>query len=134
MESTTTTHTVTNRAGAVVGWVHEAGCENVQCRECIEDGDAFHAIPRFGTLERKHYPTRNAAEFAVLWTTRATYSAGDQVVISDGMSTWDPAVVLSGPHQPLTTEHAMWLVRVEDEYGTAEYLVHAEDMRAEVTL
>lgn len=128
---TTTPHTVSNRAGTVVGWVHQGGCENEKCIASIGAGEPWHAIPRVGHLERTHYPTRNAAEFAVLWAARPTYSAGDQVVISDGMSTWDPAVVLSGPHQPLTTEHPLWLVRAEDG---SEWLAHAEDMRAEVVL
>jgi hypothetical protein len=62
--------------------------------------------------------------------TGTTYSAGERVLISDGMSPWDPAVVLSGPHQPLTSEHPMYLVRAEDPgYGESTWLAYPAEMR-----
>jgi hypothetical protein len=56
-----------------------------------------------------------------------SYTPGTVVLASDGMSTWDRALVVSGPHQRLTSDHALYLIRFLED--SDEYLAHPAELR-----
>lgn len=53
---------------------------------------------------------------------------GQIVHASDGMSAWEAAEVVSGPHAQLTTEPGLYLIRFVE--GGDEFLAPPDEIRA----
>lgn len=59
------------------------------------------------------------------------FTKGQRIVASDGMSSWDPATVIEGPTERLTSEEKLYLIEFDgNEYmGPSRFIAHEDEMR-----